>query len=169
MKKLIATRRDVPWLPKPSEGRLYLSDELPDLAICSAAFGFAFHGEGLLMVRLRKRGWDIPGGRIDPGETPAAAAVREVREEACARVEIIELLGMQELERYGPRLPEDRGPFPLSAQIYYLCRLVKLEPFSASKESRERSFIDPEDARQEPTMIYYAEIYEEALHRNRAK
>ncbi|MBW1603082.1 NUDIX domain-containing protein [Streptomyces sp. JJ66] len=40
------------------------------------------HRERLLLVRVRRRGcWELPGGKIDPGETPRAAAVRELLEE----------------------------------------------------------------------------------------
>lgn len=40
----------------------------------------------VLLIRLYRRGvdqvvWEIPGGMIDPGETPLAAAKRELREE----------------------------------------------------------------------------------------
>ncbi|GAB3659499.1 (deoxy)nucleoside triphosphate pyrophosphohydrolase [Nocardioides korecus] len=32
--------------------------------------------------------WELPGGKVDPGETPDAAAVREVAEELGCRVEV---------------------------------------------------------------------------------
>ncbi|KNX39654.1 hypothetical protein VV01_21080 [Luteipulveratus halotolerans] len=39
------------------------------------------HGEVLLCELVYKKFWDLPGGVVDPGESPAHAVVREIREE----------------------------------------------------------------------------------------
>ncbi|WP_051722776.1 NUDIX hydrolase [Streptomyces albus] len=42
-----------------------------------------WHGDRLLMVYERDRAtWELPGGGIDPGESPREAAVRELAEES---------------------------------------------------------------------------------------
>jgi 8-oxo-dGTP pyrophosphatase MutT (NUDIX family) len=42
----------------------------------------ASNGVEVVLVRSRRGSWTIPGGRIDPGEKPEQAAIRELREEA---------------------------------------------------------------------------------------
>lgn len=54
------------------------------------AYVVAFDGDRFLMVHNNKRnGWEMPGGKIEPGETPEEAARRECIEESGYDVEIV--------------------------------------------------------------------------------
>jgi 8-oxo-dGTP diphosphatase len=60
-------------------------------------------GRLLLVRRGREPGrgrWSLPGGRVEPGETAAAAVVREVREETGLEVVAGALVGS--VQRAGP-------------------------------------------------------------------
>ncbi|HEX2892412.1 MAG TPA: NUDIX domain-containing protein [Marmoricola sp.] len=50
------------------------------------------HAGRVLAARRCRRGtpggWELPGGKVDRGETPAEAAVREIREELGCEVEV---------------------------------------------------------------------------------
>lgn len=47
--------------------------------------------DALLLVRSSyKAGWSVPGGGVEPGETPAQAGAREVREEIGLVVSVVE-------------------------------------------------------------------------------
>lgn len=52
--------------------------------------------DGRLLIGEREAGlplaglWEFPGGKVEPGETPAAAAVRECREETGLVVRIVD-------------------------------------------------------------------------------
>lgn len=48
---------------------------------------------GLLLRRPWPQVWEMPGGAVDPGESPAEAAVRETEEETGLRVRLTGLLG----------------------------------------------------------------------------
>jgi len=58
--------------------------------------------------------WTVPWGRVDAGESPMAAAVREVREEAGVEAAVEGLLGVQELP----------APHQGGVALVYLCKHV---------------------------------------------
>jgi 8-oxo-dGTP pyrophosphatase MutT (NUDIX family) len=49
--------------------------------VLEAAGGYVTNTQGELLVFFRRNSWDMPKGKIDPGEMPEEAAVREVQEE----------------------------------------------------------------------------------------
>ena len=49
--------------------------------VLEAAGGFVQNAQAELLVFYRRGSWDMPKGKIDPGESPEQAAVREVQEE----------------------------------------------------------------------------------------
>jgi ADP-ribose pyrophosphatase YjhB (NUDIX family) len=52
-------------------------------------------GEGVWAVRTRDHDfWELPGGRVNPGEVPAEAGAREMEEETGIRVRILHSLGL---------------------------------------------------------------------------
>jgi len=61
---------------------------------------------GIVLIERRNepKGWALPGGFVDVGEAPEAAAVREAKEETGLDVKLVELLGV-----YGDPARDPRG------------------------------------------------------------
>lgn len=61
----------------------------------------AFREETVLLVRERRDGlWTLPGGWADAGESPSAAAAREVVEESGYEVRITRLLALYDRDKH---------------------------------------------------------------------
>jgi 8-oxo-dGTP pyrophosphatase MutT (NUDIX family) len=61
-----------------------MDDATPPIATPRVAAGVLFfddHGQVLLVDPSYKQGFEVPGGYVEPGESPRAACIREVREE----------------------------------------------------------------------------------------
>lgn len=80
------------------------------------------------MVAVKGGGWTLPGGGIEPNETAAGAAVREVWEECGAHV-VVEGTGFAVTSPH----------IGVTSQIF-LARLLRQE---ASPEGREHAWVDP--------------------------
>ena len=72
-----------------------------------------------------KDGWEFPGGKIEPGETPEQALIREIREELDTEIRVGELLTTVEY---------DYPDFHLSMQCFW-CRIVDRAPVLLEHEA----------------------------------
>lgn len=61
-----------------------------------------------------KDGWEFPGGKIEPDETPEEAIVREIKEELDTEIEVVKLLDTVEY---------DYPKFHLSMDCF-ICKIV---------------------------------------------
>jgi len=82
-------------------------------------------GAGILLckraIEPRKGYWTLPAGYLEQHETPEQGACREAREEACAEIELADLLAVYSI----PRL----------SQVQLIYRSVLEGPYAAGDES----------------------------------
>jgi 8-oxo-dGTP pyrophosphatase MutT (NUDIX family) len=78
---------------------------LPVKRVASGALIRDVSGAILLVKPTYKEGWDLPGGLVEPGESPLEAARRECLEELGREVEIGDLLCVHYAD--GARTPGD--------------------------------------------------------------
>ncbi len=89
-------------------------------------------GRVLLALRERPPIWNLPGGSVEPGESPWDAAVREVLEEVGLEVAVERLAGVYD------RSPEG------DPVLVFVCRVLSGEP-TTSAEAVRVGWFDPSD------------------------
>ena len=107
--------------------------------ILEAAGGYVLNANQQLLVFYRRGSWDMPKGKIDPGESPEEAAVREVNEET----------GLQHLE-LGAHLMDSwhtytqKGERILKKTWWYAMRTADTKVVPQTEEDIERiEWVDP--------------------------
>jgi 8-oxo-dGTP pyrophosphatase MutT (NUDIX family) len=107
--------------------------------ILEAAGGYVLNTEQQLLVFYRRGSWDMPKGKIDPGESPEEAAIREVNEET----------GLQHLE-LGVHLMDSwhtytqKGERILKKTWWYAMRTTDTNVVPQTEEDIERiEWVDP--------------------------
>lgn len=81
----------VTWIPAAAAS-------VPDRVHRSEAICVTDQGQVVLVRESGEPEWCYPGGRLEPGESPEQALVREVAEEACCSVEEFAYLGSFRVE-----------------------------------------------------------------------
>jgi mutator protein MutT len=119
----------VPTSPHIKRLREAVGNELLLLPGVAAVVRDAQH-RVLVHRRADDGNWSLPGGAIEPGETPASAAVREVHEETGLEVRAVRVLGVFG----GPRL---RFRYPNGDQVEYLAVVFQCEIVGGTLETRD--------------------------------
>lgn len=119
-------------------------DKLPDFPV-TACFVAAFDKSGKLAIAKPKRGWGLPGGHVEQGETPTECIKREAKEECGIELENLQLIGGWRAEKLRNTSENDAYP-NIAYQLLFLGDIKNIEnDFAKEHEVSERAFIDPHD------------------------
>jgi 8-oxo-dGTP diphosphatase len=143
------------WLPMK---------EINDYNKITSVHGYCFHQGNILLVKVTGRGFNIPGGHLDSGETPEETFHREAYEEGYVKGGI-QYLGAIEVSHEDNPLFLPGGKYPLIGyQVFYKMNIEKCLPFLREYETVTRIWVEPEEV---PNIINDHElsllVLEEAL------
>jgi 8-oxo-dGTP pyrophosphatase MutT (NUDIX family) len=99
----------------------------------------------MLLVRHAGQddGWGILGGAVEPGESPATAAIREAREEISVDIQLVRLLDVLGGSDYEVSYPNgDRVAYVTAV---YEARIIKGSPLPGDGELSEIAWFAPRD------------------------
>lgn len=97
-------------------------------------------GRVLLGRRADTGEWAAIAGILEPGEQPAEAIIREIREEAGVEAEVLDLLAL----RTDEPVQYPNGDAAQYLTILFLCRYISGEAHVADDESLEIAWFRPE-------------------------
>lgn len=126
----IGPARSGHWLGSRRPGVRLEYDHQPDapaascVAPCAYAAARDVTGRLLLVRRCDTGDWELPGGRVDPGESASDAAVRETTEESGITVAVTGLVGIYTDPGHiiaDPRTGLVRQPFAVCFHARPLC------------------------------------------------
>jgi 8-oxo-dGTP pyrophosphatase MutT (NUDIX family) len=124
---------------RPGRFTLMATGWMPPSHLVTQALGLCFTADGLVvMVTWDGRQWSFPGGTVEDGESVEQALVREVAEEACARVVRSRYLASQHVA--DPLNPDGR---PSYYQTRWWAR-IDLDPWQPQDEMIGRRLVAPD-------------------------
>lgn len=101
----------------------YIAEDFPPEELCSAVFCLALHDDKVVLTRT-KRGWEMLGGHLEPGETVEEALFREAHEEGGYTPEQYKFFGYRKITSKKP-IPARAGreyPHPISFIPHFIAK-----------------------------------------------
>lgn len=138
------------------------TDKYKEFSPLTQAYGVCFTEDGQVVIGRHEpnKEWCLPGGKIEPGETPEETLVRELDEELSLEPIKFQLLGVQKVEFLDE--PEKKPIYQL--RYVAIVKITELTPDPDHNLLWERIIINPDEFTQ---FILWKNISEHLLKRSR--
>lgn len=121
----------------------WLPGYYPEQKLITSVHGYCFEKDKTLLVHIKERGFNIPGGHIEAGESPEDAFHREAFEEGYVKGNL-QFLGSIEINHEENSLFDPNGKYPLIGyQLFYRMDINERHPFKRKNESTSRIWVEP--------------------------
>ena len=161
--KILNVEKDVDWIPLRNVVTFVKDSIMPTRRLITSVHVLAFQGDTCLFIEHPERGWNLPGGHIEPKETPSEAIMREAYEEACVKLNHLRIFGHLRIDLLEFDPSKIKYPFPLSYILLFIANVVILDPFQPKYETIGRKLFSPDDAKRLPWVKRFSRLFEEAV------
>lgn len=124
------------WLPHK---------KINENSVVTSVHGYCFLDGKILLVKVKDRGFNAPGGHVELNENPEEALLREIYEEGYV-TGTIKYLGAIEVNHEENENFIHNGPYPMIGyQLFYRVDIKKIFPFLRENETITRIWVEPEE------------------------
>ncbi|WP_308462037.1 NUDIX domain-containing protein [Planococcus sp. CP5-4] len=112
--------------------------------IVTSVHGYCFLDEKLVLVQVKGRGFNVPGGHVEKGEVPEQALRREVYEEAYIAGELTYIGAIEVDHSENEKFTENKKYPKVGYQLFYRMDITECFPFLRQYETTARIWVEPE-------------------------
>ena len=112
----------------------------PDTLIATT-LAYVFRDDELLLSLHPQRGWGLPGGHRELGETIEQTIIREVLEETQVVIKEPRTIGYISTEMIGQKPDNYHYPYPIRYAQVFVAESGKVLPFMAVADAIDRQFV----------------------------
>ncbi|MEC1178438.1 NUDIX domain-containing protein [Metasolibacillus meyeri] len=137
----------------------WLPNKAMDIQKVTSVHGYCFYQGNILLVNVEGRGFSIPGGHVEKGESPEETFLREAYEEAYVEGNI-QYLGAIEVNHEENPLFVESGKYPLIGyQLFYRMDIEKCHPFLRENETIARIWVEPKEKKFNMLLVTMSFLY----------
>ena len=128
------------WANKTTKVQFEPLSQVPNGVPVTSCMVFT-ENDGSVLLSHPGRGWGLPGGHVEEGETPEECARREVLEETGFLVNNLRVIGGWKAEKIEESEANKKYP-AVSYQLLYLANVEREVTDKLQNETTDRKFVD---------------------------